>query len=75
MAANKIHISSFKNTFLRYRPFEFYEGGGGGGGGAQEDVFRVRIFFIRDTILSFYLHIIQNIQVNFLCPGYLFWKN
>ena len=32
-------------------------------------------FFIRDTILSFYLHMIQAVQENFLCPEFLFRKN
>ena len=32
------------------------------------------IIFIRDTILSFYLPIIQSVQSNLPCPGYIFFS-
>ena len=43
----------------------------GGGRSLLEDVFRPGYFFFTsDTVLSFYLYIIQYVQWNLLCPRY-----
>ena len=45
----------------KYHSHRILRGRGGGGGGAEDIFGPGYVFFIRDTIMSFYLHIMQRV--------------